>query len=224
MLRRTEPIPVQGGAVPTAVLGPEDASAIPALVVVPSIFGPAPDLLDRLSEFDDRALIAVPDPFWRAGGGVVPYERHETAVARLRGFELGRSIEDMSAVVAWAHARGNGRVVGLGICFGAPFVMRYAAERRLDGGVTWHGTRMEDHLERASEIQCPLRLHFGEADPVTPPEVIEKIRGALASHPDTSIVLHPGAVHGFSHDGGAFDEKACRAGLDAVGELLLRAG
>ena len=53
--------------------------------------------------------------------------------------------------------------------------------------------------------------------------MIEKIRSVFVSHPDVSIVVHPGAEHGFSHDGRAYDEKACRAGLDAVGELLRRA-
>jgi len=217
---RTEPIAVSGGAIPTAVLGPEDASQLAALVVVPSIFGPAPDLLERLSEFEERALIVVPDPFWRTVGGVVPYDQHEAAIARLRGFELRRCIEDLSAVVDWARARAGGRLVGLGICFGGPFVMRFAAERKLDGVVTWHGSRMEDHLERAARIVCPLRLHFGGADPITPPDVIEKIRSVFASHPDVSIVVHPGADHGFSHDGRAYDADACRSGLDAVGELL----
>jgi carboxymethylenebutenolidase len=219
---RTESVPVPDGAVPTAAVGPRDASQLPALVVVPSIFGPAPDLLKRLSEFEERALVAVPDPFWRAGGGVVPYDQHDAAIARLRGFELRRCLEDLSAVVDWARARGNGQVVGLGICFGGPFVLRLAAARRLDGVVTWHGSRMQDHLERASEIVCPLRLHFGAADPSTPPEAIETLRSTFASHPDVSIVVHPGADHGFSHDGRAFDARACRAGLDAVDELLTR--
>ena len=222
MHERTQAIPVEGGAVPTAVIGPEDPGGLAALVVVPSIFGPAPDLLKRLSEFGDRALIVVPDPFWRVGGGVVPYDRHDAAIARLRGFELRRCIDDVSAVIDWARARGNGRVLGLGICFGGPFVLRFAAEHRLDGVVTWHGSRMQDHLERASEIVCPLRLHFGAADAITPPDVIDRIRSTFASHPDVSIVVHPGAEHGFSHDGRAFDARACRAGLDSLGELLAR--
>jgi carboxymethylenebutenolidase len=220
---RSEAIPVPGGAVPTAVCGPASASRAAALLVVPSIFGPAPDLLERLSEFADGALLVVPDPFWRTGGGVVPYDQHDAAVARLRGFELRRCIEDLSAVLDWARARSAGRVVGLGICFGGPFVLRFAAERRLDGVVTWHGSRMEDHLGRAGEIICPLRLHFGDADPITPPPVIEKIRSTFSAHPDVSIVVHPGADHGFSHDGPSYDARACRAGLDAVRELLGRA-
>jgi carboxymethylenebutenolidase len=220
MSERSEAIRVEGGAVPTAVLGPEDASRVPALVVVPSIFGPAPDLRKSLAEFADAALVVLPDPFWRVGGGVVPYDDLERARARLAGFDPKRCIADLGAVVDWATARSNGRVIGLGICFGGPFVLRFAGEGRLTGGVTWHGSRMENHLDRARETRGPLRLHFGSADPVTPPDAIEKIRAAFASNPDVSIVVHPGAVHGYSHEGPAYDAGALRAGLGAVRGLL----
>jgi carboxymethylenebutenolidase len=222
MSQRAETIAVavEDGAIPTVVLAPEEAGPWPGLVVVPSIFGPAPDLVERLSRLSHRALVAVPDPFWRLGGGVVPYDDHEGAIRRLQGFDLPRCIADLGAVIDWTRARCNGRVAGLGICFGGPFVLRFAGEGRLQGVVTWHGSRMENFLERAGDVTCPLRLHFGEDDPITPPEAIEKIRAAFASHPDVSIVVHPGAAHGFSHDGPAYDEKACRAGLEATRALL----
>jgi carboxymethylenebutenolidase len=218
----TERIPVADGTIETIVLGEEDGERKPALVVIPSIFGPAPDLIERLSEFSDRASIVLPDPFWRVGGGVVAYDEHDKAIARLKAFDLRKCIDDLSTVVDWARDHSNGRVVGLGICFGGPFVLRFAAEGRLAGVVTWHGSRMQDHLKRANDITCPLRLHFGAIDPISPPAAIDSIRQALSSHPDLSIVVHPDADHGFSHDGKSFDPKACRAGLDAVEELLGR--
>jgi carboxymethylenebutenolidase len=224
MNRRSEAIAVEGGAVPTVLLEPEDASRMPALVVVPSIYGPAPDLIERLAEFAAAARVVLPDPFWRVGGGAVPYNESEKARSRLAGFDLRRCIADLGAVLEWAAARSNGRVIGVGICFGGPFVLRFAGEGRLAGVVTWHGSRMENFLGRAHETTCPLRLHFGSADPLTPPEVIERIRAAFATNPDVSIVIHQGAAHGFSHDGPAFDASACRAGLDAVRDLLQVAG
>jgi carboxymethylenebutenolidase len=224
MSERSEAISVEGGAIPTALLGPERASGVPALFVIPSIYGPAPDLKKRLSEYADEALIVLPDPFWRVGDGAVPYDQGEKARARLAaGFDLKTCIADLGAALDWTAAHSNGRVIGLGICFGGPLVLRFAGERRLAGAVTWHGSRMENHLARAAETTCPLRLHFGSADPISPPEAIEKIRAAFAHNADLSIVVHEGAVHGFSHDGPAYDPRACRAGLDAVAELLASA-
>jgi len=217
---RVDAVAVATGAVPVRVLGPADERAMPGLVVVPSIFGPAPDLLAALSALADRALVVVPDPFWHEGGGVVPYADHDTAIGRLRGFERERCFNEMRAVIEWTRARCNGRVIGLGICFGGPVLLSAAGDGCLAGVVTWHGSRMESFLDRADEITCPLRFHFGEADPVTPPEAIEKIRSAFAQHPDVSFVVHPGLVHGFSHEGPSYDADAARMGLDATRELL----
>ena len=220
MQQRTDAVPVDGGGVPVHVIGPDDASGAPALVVVPSIFGPAPDLLADLAKLADAALVVVADPFWHEGGGVVPYADHDGAIGRLRGFELPRCLSEMNAVIDWARDRCSGRVVGLGICFGGPVVLNAAADGKLDGLITWHGSRMENHLGRAAAIRCPLRFHFGEADPVTPPDAIAKIRAAFADHPDVSFVVHPDLVHGFSHEGAAYDAAAARQGLDATRDLL----
>jgi carboxymethylenebutenolidase len=216
----TRSVEVEGGAVPIFVQGPEDAKRAPGLVVVPSIFGPAPDLLKQMSELSDAALVVVADPFWRVGGGVVPYDDHAGAIGRLKGFERERCFSDMRAVIDWTRERCNGRVAGLGICFGGPVVLVAAGDGALAGVIAWHGSRMENFLERAERISCPLRFHFGSADPVTPPEAIEKMRAAFASHPDASFVIHPGLVHGFSHEGSSYDPAAARAGVDDTRALL----
>jgi len=203
------------------VLAPEETREVPGLVVVPSIFGPAPDLLGRLAELADAALVVVADPFWRVGGGVVPYGDHAGAIARLQEFDRRQCFVDMRAVIDWTRGRCNGRVVGLGICFGGPYVLLAAGAASLSGVVTWHGSRMEGFLDRADRITCPLRFHFGDADPITPPAAIEQIRAAFAAHPDASFVIHPGAEHGFSHDGAAFDAIATRSAIEDTRALLV---
>ncbi len=95
-----------------------------------------------------------------------------------------------------------------------------AREGLLSGVVTWHGSRMENYLDGAERISCPLRFHFGDADPVTPPEAIEKIRAAFAAHPDASFVVHPGLEHGFSHEGTSYDPAAARAGIETTRAVL----
>jgi len=212
---------VEGGEVPVHALGPEDARDLPGLVVIPSIFGPAPDLLARLEGLSDGALVVVVDPFWHAGGGAIPYANRDAAFARLRGFDLERCFSETLQVIEWTRARCNGRVAGLGICFGGPPVLHAAAEGVLGGVVTWHGSRMEKFLERAEQITCPLRLHFGGADPISPPDAIAEMRSAFAGHPDVSFVVHPGLVHGYSHEGDSYDEAAARIDLEATRDLLV---
>ncbi|MDJ0788313.1 MAG: dienelactone hydrolase family protein [Myxococcota bacterium] len=215
-------IPVEGGAVPIHVQGPEDASSVPGLVVIPSIFGPAPDLLRQMASLSDAALTVVADPFWRGGGGAVPYSDRETAFGRLQGFDVPACLQETRAVIAWTRERCNGKVAGLGICFGGPVVLTLAGEGALDGLAAWHGSRMEAFLDRASEVRGPIRFHYGSADTITPPEAIEAVRAALSHVEDARFVVHEGLEHGFSHEGESYDEAAARAGLEDTRELLSR--
>lgn len=79
-----------------------------------------------------------------------------------------------------------------------------------------------NYVERAGEMRCPLRLHFGSADPFVPPEAVETVRTAFAGRRDVRIIVHDGATHGFSHREApqAYDEHAERASLDSMRELI----
>jgi carboxymethylenebutenolidase len=221
-MRETVGVSTGDGDMPVVRLAPEDPREAPALLVIPSIFGPAEDLVERLGRLEADACVLVTDPFWRVGPGPVPYHDFPAALEKVQALDRPRCIEDITRVAQWARAQGNGRVVGLGICFGGPFCLMGAAEGWLDGVVTWHGSRMENYLERAAEMRGPMRLHFGSHDRVTPPETLERIREAFAGRADVEIVVHEGCEHGYSHAGAAFDEVAADAGLAALGEVLSR--
>ncbi|MEZ5379762.1 MAG: dienelactone hydrolase family protein [Acidimicrobiales bacterium] len=217
---RTDAVAVEDGAVPIWVAEPADAANLPALVVVPSIFGPNPDLVEQARSLADIATTVVMDPFWRQGGGAVPYGEHDAAIGRLADFDRSRCRNDVAAVAQWAAARSNGRVVGLGICFGGPWVLTGAAHGLFAAAATWHGSRMEGILDRLDGLDAPLRLHFGELDTITPPDVIAAIDQHFRGHEDCRIVVHPGAAHGFSHEGPAWDPAAAAAGMADVRSLL----
>jgi carboxymethylenebutenolidase len=80
---------------------------------------------------------------------------------------------------------------------------------------------MEDHLARAAEVRCPVRLHFGAADPFVPLPAVETIRTALDAHLDVRIVVHDGATHGFTHrTAPPYDERAEGEAMASVRELV----
>lgn len=221
-MTRTVKLDVAAGQLPLYVQGPDDTSTHPALVVVPSIFGPAPDLLERLSALAADTFVVVPDPFWRTGEGVVPYDDLDGAIGRLGDFDVKASASEMRAAVDWARSEGNGRVVAVGICFGAPFVLTMAADGLVDGVVTWHGSRMDSTVDRAGDIVCPVHHHAGGADAATPPELLAALAEAMAGNADAKIFVHDGAEHGFTHDGHAHDHDAERAAFGSVVDLLDR--
>lgn len=212
-------IDVGDGHMPAIVLG-EGATDLPAAVVIPSIFGPADDLVKRLATVAHHGLIVVTDPFWRVGPGPVAYEDFPGALAKVEALDRARCIEDIQRVAAAVRGKSNGRVVGLGICFGGPFCLMGAAEGWFDSVVTWHGSRMQNYLDRAAEITAPMALHFGGADQLVSPEVVAQVRQAFATHDNVQVVVHDGCGHGYSHLGAAWNEPAADAGLDALANAL----
>lgn len=219
-------VEVDDGAVPVVVMNAEPADEAvtrPALLCVPSIFGGNDDLMAQMASLTDVATTAVIDPFWRVEAGAIPYAEREAAFARAAALDRSKTAGDVEAVAASLAERSNGRVAGLGICFGGPWVLLGAAAGALAGVVTWHGSRMEQFLDRLDPgaVTGPVRHHFGGADPITPPEAIEAIGSAFGHHPDCRIVVHPGADHGFSHEGPAWDATATAAGMADLREMLV---
>jgi carboxymethylenebutenolidase len=213
-------IPVEAGELPLTVASAEGRGA--AIVIVPSVFGVAPDLEQQMEELasDARLVIAI-DPFFREGGGHLPYDDLAPAIARLGSFDRKRSYRDLRAAIDWARAQdGVDRVVALGICFGGSYVLLAAADGLVDGIVTWHGSRMESFVHRAPEVKCPAHLHFGGIDPIVPPAALDALRAAFNGQGHVQMIVHEGVNHGFSHrTGRAFDAAAERAGMDSLREL-----
>ena len=196
-----------------------------AIVIVPSAFGVAPDLELQMQELSSDASVVVAfDPFFRDGTGVIPYDDMTKVRQRFAGLDRERTYRDLGAVIAWTRRQaGVERVVVLGICFGGALAFRAAADKLVDGVVTWHGSRMDQCLDRAADVRCPMRLHFGSVDPVVSPEVVEAVRRAFSGRKDVEIVVHEGATHGFSHRAAArvYHPGAEQAGMQALRELVV---
>ena len=184
---------------------PSSGARVPGLLVFPSIFG----ITDELAEHADEiaatgALVIVIDPFARTAdpGGLGESER-DRAIARMSGLDFARVTQDFRELLAALKSDStcNGKLVGLGICLGGPFAFAAAADGELDGVATWHGSRMSGVVERAGEVKCPVRMDFGDEDPVVPADELAKIRQACAAIDDFEIRVHAGAGHGFSHTG-----------------------
>jgi carboxymethylenebutenolidase len=214
-------LPVEAGELPLTVARAGGSGA--AVVVAPSAFGVADDLQAQLQELArDATLVVAFDPFFRGEAGVVPYDDMPRVMKRLQALDRGRAYRDLRATIEWARAESGRPVVVLGICLGGPFALLAAADGAAQGVVTWHGSRMENYLDRAPQMRCPMRLHFGAVDPLSPPEVVQRVRAAFAGHADVRLVVHEGATHGFSHRTAAqaYQRAAEQAGLESVRELV----
>lgn len=184
---------------------PREGGPHPGLIVFPSIFGITGELAQHADQIAATgAVVLAFDPFARGDdpGGLEEADR-ERAFKRMGGLDVGRVTRDFRELIAALKVDPacNGRVVGLGICLGGPFVFDAAADSELDGVVTWHGSRMGNAVARAAEVKCPVLMDFGDEDPVVPAEELTRIESACRVIGDFRMRVHPGAGHGFSHTG-----------------------
>jgi len=214
-------LPVEGGALQLTLSRGNGTGA--GIAIFPSAFGIGADLEQQMAELaaDARAVAAF-DEFSRGDAGFARTDEMPRVMARMQSLDREQAVRDLRAVTRWLRAElGCGSVIALGICFGGPFAFRAAAEGDANGVVTWHGTGLGQHLERAADMRVPMSLHFGGADPFVPPPEVAAIRSAFAARADVQIVVHDGATHGFSHRGvpEAFHPAAERAAMLATREL-----
>lgn len=206
----------------TCVRGRGDAAA---LVILPSAFGVAPDLVAQMHELaSDASLVVALDPFARHDPGVVPYHDMGRVMARVQSHDPAQLQHDLREAIAWTAAESRRPVVVLGVCFGGPHALEVAAAGLVAAAHVWHGTGLERKLDAARSIACPLALHFGARDPFVPPPVVARVREAFAGMPHVAIHVHDDATHGFSHrDAPAWNPAAEQAAMASLREQIRRA-
>jgi carboxymethylenebutenolidase len=190
------------------------------LVVVQEIFGVNPHMR-RLSDTFAAAGYSVIAPalFDRVERGVeLGYGPEDIA----RGRELrGRLTEQgiIADITAAAKALGLNRRGIVGYCFGGT-VAWYGATRTelFKAAVGWYGGAIA--AVRNERPNCPVQLHFGDADASIPLSDVEAIRTA---QPGVEIYIYPGAGHGFGCDErGSYNAEAAKLAQSRTLEFLAK--
>ena len=105
------------------------------------------------------------------------------------GFERAVDLVESAAELLQNEGLRTGVV---GFCWGGS--VAFLANTRLGlPAVSYYGGRTVPLL--GERPKAPLMLHFGENDPIIPPEDVQKHRDAL---PGAEIHVWPGADHGFN--------------------------
>ena len=74
-----------------------------------------------------------------------------------------------------------------------------ASRLNIDVAVSYYGMGLNEHLDEARAVRCPIVLRFAAADGFTPPAVREAVRKALAGRDDAEIYVYSEAGHGFNN-------------------------
>jgi carboxymethylenebutenolidase len=198
-----------------------------AIVLLHEIFGINSYMRTMAAEFAATGLTAVvPDLFARQERDVeLGYhgEEFEHAIELRNGLDFDLVLDDIRAAMEWASSRpGNGGKVGLlGYCLGGGLAFLAASALDPACAVSYYGVGVQDRIERASGVRCPILFHLAENDHYCPPEARAVIEDAFARNSAAEFHLYPGTPHAFAtYRRNTFDQLATDLAWDRTTTFL----
>ncbi len=166
------------------------------ILVIQEVFGVNEHIRRVCDDFAARGYAAVaPALFDRIERGV-ELDYTDDGLARGRELRTALGWDDPLRDVAAAAAtlQEAGKVGTVGYCWGGSIAWLSATRLDVACAVCYYGGQIVQFC--AERAGCPVLMHFGERDPIIPPEDVERIRGA---QPEIPIYTYP-AGHGFNCD------------------------
>ena len=174
-----------------------------AIVVLQEIFGVNSHIRGVADGYAAAGYLAVaPSTFDRVGRdvqlGYTPDDMGE-------GMRLKGAVEALPAPgvlldiqAAVDHAARAGKVGIVGYCWGGLLVWRSAEQvRGFAAAVAYYGGGIQDMLELAPQIACPMQFHYGALDANIPLSAVDKVRAAMQGR-DAQVHVYDSADHGFN--------------------------
>jgi carboxymethylenebutenolidase len=213
-----------------AYLAAPDGVARPGLVICSEVFGVNPHMRSVADSFAATGYATlVPDLFWRIEPGMeIPYDEAglKKGSAILAAFDIERGVADLSASIDALRARRecSGKVGVVGFCVGGALAYLAAVRLPVESAIGYYAKGIDDYLDEADKLNCPLLLHFGGNDRFIPQDVVARIRHTLGARPGVDIHVYSGVDHGFnSEDRRAYNPEAAALAMGRTLTMLGRA-
>jgi carboxymethylenebutenolidase len=216
------------GKIPVYCVEPVSGKGV-GVVVVSAIFGVDGDTQKICSDLAAAGHPAMAlDMFWEddfdTGALDVSPENVERARARAGRVDRADGNAYISTVLDAMKALEscNGKVTVFGFCYGGPYVVEAAAHLGIDGGVSFHGSFVENFLPEFANITCPLAFHYGDNDAVAPMEAIDQVKAECKKHDNADVYVYPGGEHGymFPNRGAGYQVEAAQLSWGRALEFL----
>jgi len=204
MSSRTIQVSARDGGRFSAYLATPPQGSGPGLVLVQEIFGIngfMKAMADRYAE--EGYVVLVPDLFWRMQPDVVlgyGDDDFRQALDYHERLDETLAVEDIAATLDAVRALPEqaGKVGLVGYCLGGRLAMLSAARTDVDCAISYYGVNLQNHLDEAASIRCPMMFHFAGDDAFCPPETRERIMAAFAGRPGAECYVYPDCDHAFA--------------------------
>jgi carboxymethylenebutenolidase len=200
----------------------------PGLVLLQEIFGVNQHMRDVADYYAEEGYVVLcPDLFWRIEPGIELGQSEadwQRAFDLYKKFDVEKSAADIAATVRALRGRTEctGKVGALGFCLGGKLAYLAAAQAGVDCAICYYGVGIEQSLELAPRIKCPMVMHFAEKDQYVPISAVDRVKSAFAPRGDVEIFVYPGVDHGFNRKTGAHYDKPAAGMAHSRSIALLR--
>ena len=179
----------------------------PGLLVLPEIYNSNHHIRSVADQFANAGFLALaPDVFWRIRSDCyLPYTADGLQNAREMNqkLDVNQLINDLGVALETLgnHERCSGLVGSVGFCLGGKLSFLCAARLEVQAAVSYYGVNIENYLEEADQVTCPMLLHFAGNDPRVPAKARRRIEERMSKKPNVQIHLYEDAEHGFNRLG-----------------------
>ncbi|KAF0097365.1 MAG: carboxymethylenebutenolidase [Rhodospirillaceae bacterium] len=88
-----------------------------------------------------------------------------------------------------------------GVLPGGKFAYLASTRLPIEAAVSYYGVQIDEHLDEADRLKCPILMHFAENDPHVPAPTVAAIQERMGGSNGVSIHVYPGTEHGFNRQG-----------------------
>lgn len=176
----------------------------PGIVLIQEIFGVNAHIRAVADQYAlDGYVVIAPDLFWRQTPGVeLGYGEadFQTALSMMQKLDFSLAVEDLTRTVQLLRTRPEctGKVASLGFCMGGLLSYLSAVSAGVDAAICYYPGSIDQHLEKASRVTCPLLIHFAEKDHYISSAAVSAVQHAFKNVGHATINVYPGVDHGFN--------------------------
>ena len=165
---------------------PEKTPA-PGVIVLPEVFNTNDHIRSVADCYAAAGFVVVaPDIYWRQeAGAYLPYTdegraKAESLRARLNTDQFAADLNDAVEAMK-ARPDCTGKFGVMGFCLGGKFAYLSGTRHSIDAAASYYGVQIDQHLDEADDLKCPILMHFAADDPHVPPESVDAIRARMGA-------------------------------------------